>query len=154
MAFGLSLLLRYTTLGRSIYLIGCNRTAAERVGVNILRTTLFVYGITGAISSIASIVHVSIVQTVIPNSIVGQELQVIAAVVLGGASLTGGKGSVLGTVLGVLLFSILSNSLTLLKISSYWYNVYIGVIIIGSIVINALQEIHQRKNMIRVSVAE
>jgi simple sugar transport system permease protein len=154
MAFGLSLLLRYTILGRSIYLIGCNQTAAQRVGVNILRTTLFVYGITGAISSVASIVHVSIVQTVIPNSIVGQEMQVIAAVVLGGASITGGKGSVLGTVLGVLLFSILSNSLTLLKISSYWYNVYIGVIIIGSIIINALQEIHQRKNMVRISVAE
>ena len=154
MAFGLSLLLRYTILGRSIYLIGCNRTAAQRVGVNILGTTLFVYGIIGTISSIASIVHVSIVQTVIPNSIVGQEMQVIAAVVLGGASITGGKGSVLGTVLGVLLFSILSNSLTLLKISSYWYNVYIGVIILGSIIINALQEIHQRKTMVRVSVAE
>ena len=154
MAFGFSLLLRYTILGRSIYLIGCNRTAAQRVGVNILGTTLFVYGITGAISAVASIVHVSIVQTVIPNSIVGQEMQVIAAVVLGGASITGGKGSVLGTVLGVLLFSILSNSLTLLKISSYWYNVYIGAIIIGSIVINAIQEINHRKNMVRVNVAD
>ncbi|MDR2185952.1 MAG: ABC transporter permease, partial [Treponema sp.] len=133
-----SLLLRYTIIGRSIYLIGCNRTAAQRVGVNILKTTLFVYGVTGAISAVASIVHVSIVQTVIPNSIVGQEMQVIAAVVLGGASITGGKGTVSGTVLGVLLFSILSNALTLLKISSYWYNVFIGFIILGSVVINAV----------------
>jgi simple sugar transport system permease protein len=149
-----SLLLRYTVIGRSIYLIGCNRTAAQRVGVNILKTTLFVYGITGAISAVASIVHVSIVQTVIPNSIVGQEMQVIAAVVLGGASITGGKGTVSGTVLGVLLFSILSNALTLLKISSYWYNVFIGFIILGSVVINAVQEIRQRKNIVRVSITE
>jgi simple sugar transport system permease protein len=149
-----SFLLRYTVIGRSIYLIGCNRTAAQRVGVNILKTTLFVYGVTGAISAVASIVHVSIVQTVIPNSIVGQEMQVIAAVVLGGASITGGKGTVSGTVLGVLLFSILSNALTLLKISSYWYNVFIGFIILGSVVINAAQEIRQRKNIVRVSITD
>jgi len=153
MALLFSLVLRYTILGRSIYLIGCNQTAAQRIGINLLKTTLFIYGITGAIAAAASIVHVSIVQTVIPNSIVGQEMQVIAAVVLGGASITGGKGSVLGTVLGVLLFAILSNSLTLLQISSYWYNVFIGIIIIGSITINAVQEIRQRKNIVRVNVA-
>jgi simple sugar transport system permease protein len=151
MAIVFSLMLRYTILGRSIYLVGCNQTAARRIGVNLLKTTLFVYGVTGAISSIASIIHVSIVQTVIPNSIVGQEMQVIAAVILGGASITGGKGSVFGTVLGVLLFAILSNSLTLLKISSYWYNVFIGAIIIGSVIINALQEMRQKKNSIRVN---
>jgi simple sugar transport system permease protein len=81
-------------------------------------------------------------------------MQVIAAVVLGGASITGGKGTVSGTVLGVLLFSILSNALTLLKISSYWYNVFIGFIILGSVVINAVQEIRQRKNIVRVSITE
>jgi simple sugar transport system permease protein len=152
MAAAFFMMLRYTILGRSIYLIGCNKAAAQRIGINVLKTTLFVYGATGAVSAVASIVHVSIVQTVIPNSIVGQEMQVIAAVVLGGASITGGKGSVAGTVLGVLLFAILSNSLTLLKISSYWYNVFIGVIIIGSIIINAVQEIQQKKHIVRVSV--
>jgi simple sugar transport system permease protein len=154
MALFFSLLLRYTIIGRSIYLIGCNRAAAQRAGVNVLATTLFIYGVTGAISAVASIVHVSIVQTVIPNSIVGQEMQVIAAVVLGGASITGGKGTVAGTVLGVLLFSILSNALTLLKISSYWYNVFIGIIILGSVIINAAQEIRQRRHIVRVNVAE
>ena len=152
LAFVFSLLLRYTLIGRSIYLIGCNRTAAQRAGVNVLGTTLFIYGVTGAISGIASIVHASIVQTVVPSSIVGQEMQVIAAVVLGGASINGGKGTVLGTLLGVLLFSILSNALTLLKISSYWYNVFIGIIILGSVVINAVQEIRQRRHIVRVNV--
>ena len=154
MALVFAVILRYTILGRSVYLVGCNQAAAERIGVNICNTILFIYGMAGAIAAVGSIVHVSIVQTVIPNSIVGQEMQVIAAVVLGGASISGGKGSVLGTVLGVLLFAILSNSLTLLRISSYWYNVFIGSIIIGSITINALQEIRQRKHIVRVNVAE
>jgi simple sugar transport system permease protein len=154
MAAGVSFFLRYTILGRSIYLLGCNKTAAERIGISVLRTTLVVYGSIGGISAIASIVHVSNVQAVIPSSIVGQELQVIAAVVLGGASITGGRGTALGTVLGVFLFAILSNSLTLLKISSYWYDVFIGAIIIISIVINALQEMRQRKSIVRVKVAE
>jgi simple sugar transport system permease protein len=154
MAAAMSLFLRFTILGRSIFLIGCNKTAAQRIGISLLRTTLLVYGGIGGISAAASIVHVSNVQAVIPSSIVGQEMQVIAAVVLGGASITGGRGSALGTVLGVLLFAILSNSLTLLKISSYWYNVFIGCIIVGSIVINALQDLRQRKSNVRVKVAE
>jgi simple sugar transport system permease protein len=154
MAAVMSLFLRFTILGRSIFLMGCNKIAAQRVGISLLRTTLLVYGGIGGISAVASIVHVSNVQAVIPSSIVGQELQVIAAVVLGGASITGGRGSALGTVLGVLLFAILSNSLTLLKISSYWYNVFIGCIIVGSIVINALQDLRQQKSNVRVKVAE
>lgn len=152
MALVAAFILRYTILGRSVYLIGGNSIAARRIGINILYTTLFVYGTTGVIAAIASIVHVSIVQTVIPNSIVGQEMQVIAAVVLGGASITGGKGSVLGTVLGVLLFAILSNSLTLLQISSYWYNVFIGTIIVASITANAVQEIRAKSKAVRVNV--
>jgi simple sugar transport system permease protein len=71
---------------------------------------------------------------------------------LGGASITGGKGSVLGTFLGVLLFAILSNSLTLLQISSYWYNVFTGMIILISVLLNAMQEIQQQKQKIRVQV--
>jgi simple sugar transport system permease protein len=154
MAAALSLFLRYTILGRSIYLIGSNKTAASRMGINMFGTTLLVYGGIGGIAAVGSIVHASNMQAVIPTTIVGQELQVIAAVVLGGASITGGRGTVIGTVLGVVLFAILNNSLTLLKISSYWYNVFTGSIIIGSIIINALQEMRQRKHVIRVKVAE
>jgi simple sugar transport system permease protein len=154
MAAALSFFLRYTILGRSVYLTGSNRTAANRVGINLFKTTLLVYGGIGGIAAVGSIVHVSNVQAVIPSSIVGQELQVIAAVVLGGASITGGRGTVLGTILGVFLFAMLGNSLTLLKISSYWYNVFTGCIILGSIVINAVQELRQRKHIIRVKVAE
>ncbi len=148
----IALLLKFTVLGRRIYMLGGNPVAAQRIGVNGRRTTMFVYGTMGAIAGIGGIVHVSIVQTVIPNSIVGQELQVIAAVILGGASITGGKGSVLGTFLGVLLFAILSNSLTLLQISSYWYNVFTGIIILVSVLLNAIQELQQQNQKIRVRV--
>lgn len=152
LAAGFAFILRKTIIGRSVYLVGGNTLAAERVGINVRKTILFVYGLSGAIAGIAAVAHVSIVQTVIPNSIVGTEMAVIAAVVLGGASITGGKGSVLGTVLGVLLFAILSNSLTLLRISSYWYNVFTGVIILVSITLNALQELAQARRKIRVKV--
>jgi simple sugar transport system permease protein len=139
-------------LGRSVYAIGGNRISAERIGFNLCRTTLFVYGAMGAIAGFAGMVHVAIVQSVIPNSIVGTEMQVIAAVVLGGASVTGGKGTVLGSFLGVLLFAILSNSLTLLKISSYYYNVFTGLIILVSITANAIQAQRQKRRQVRVQI--
>ncbi len=152
LAIILGLVLRFTTFGRSIYWIGGNPIAAQRVGVNMRKMTLMIYGLSGAIVGIGAIGHVAIVQTVIPNSIVGTETSIIAAVILGGASITGGKGSALGTILGVLLFQIVNNSLTLLKISSYWYNVFTGAIIILSIVLNAVQEIQQSKRIVRVKV--
>lgn len=154
MAIILAIMLKKTIVGRSVYWIGGNPLAAERVGINMKKMTLFVYGLTGVIAGIGALAHIAVVQTVIPNSIVGTEMSVIAAVVLGGASITGGKGSVLGSILGVLLFAIVNNSLTLLQISSYWYNVFTGAIIILSIVLNAVQESQQRKRIIRVKVAD
>ncbi|NIY46278.1 ABC transporter permease [Cedecea colo] len=152
LALFLHFFLKHTVLGRSIFALGGNALSAERVGFNLRRTTLFIYTFVGAVSGFASIIQASIVQTVIPNSIVGSELQVIAAVVLGGASVTGGRGSVLGTLLGVLLFAILSNSLTLLKISPYYYNVFTGLVILISIILNAIQLLRQKRAQIRVVV--
>ncbi len=152
LAIFIAFFLRKTIIGRSIYWIGGNPIAAQRVGVNTNRMSLVVYGMAGVIAAIGGIAQVSIVQTVIPNSIVGTEMQVIAAVILGGASITGGKGSVFGAFLGVFLFALVSNSLTLLQISSYWYNVFTGGIIILSIILNALQEKQQEKKKIRVKV--
>lgn len=156
--FALALLvffmLKYTLMGRSIYLIGGNATAARQIGVNMRKTTMFVYAFGGIIAGIGAIAHVSVVQTVIPNSIVGTEMNTIAAVVLGGASISGGIGTVSGTILGVILFALISNSLTLLQVSSYWYNVVTGGVILLSVVANALQMIRREKEKIRVKVAE
>lgn len=145
-------ILQHTTLGRNIYAIGGNETAARRVGINVFRARVFVFSFVGFLAGIAGIVHATIVQSAIPNSMVGTELDVIAAAVLGGASVFGGRGKVVGTFLGVALFAIMNNGLTLLRISSYWYDVLIGLVIMISITINALQAIRRERLKVNVNV--
>lgn len=126
-------ILRFTVLGRSIYAMGGNVSSAKRAGFSLLKLHLFVYSFMGLMSGFASVIQSLLVQTVAPNSLVGKELDVLAAVVLGGASLTGGTGSVLGTVLGVALIAIMGNGLTLMRVPSYWYKVVIGIVILVSV---------------------
>ena len=126
-------ILKYTVLGRSIYAMGGNIASAKRAGFNLLRLHLFVYSFMGLMAGFASVIQALLVQTVAPNSLVGKELDVLAAVVLGGASLTGGTGSVLGTILGVALIAIMGNGLTLMHVPSYWYKVVIGTVILISV---------------------
>lgn len=145
-------ILRRTFLGRSICALGGNETAAERVGIRTMRVRLFVFSFVGLLSGIAAVVHLSIVQSLVPNIIVGKELEVIAAVVIGGASVFGGKGTLTGSFLGVVLFAILNNGLTLLKISSYWYNVAIGVVITTAIIISAWRQLRQARTRVNVTI--
>lgn len=134
------LLLRYTILGKGIYAIGGNLEAAKRAGFRIIRIQFFVYSFIGCLSGIASILYVALVRHVHPFNLMGMLLDVIAAVVLGGASLTGGSGTVLGSLLGVGMIYFIKNSLVLMKIPSYWDPVVIGSIIIVSTGINAYRK--------------
>ena len=143
LAFLSWLILRFTRIGRGIYAMGGNKVSAKRVGFNILRLHLFVYGYMGCLAGIAGVVLTLLVQSVAPNSIVGKELDVLAAVVLGGASLTGGVGSLVGTILGVFLIATMNNGMTLMRIPAFWYDVFIGLIIIASVSVSALQ--HRKK---------
>ena len=139
------ILLNKTTIGRKIYAMGGNLEAAKRMGFNILGLHVFVYCYLGLLAGIAAIVQAHIVQTVAPNSIVGRELEVVAAVVLGGASLAGGRGTLLGTILGVTLVAVMQNGLTILGVSSYWHKVFIGLVILVSVSITAYNRIREEK---------
>lgn len=141
-------ILKYTVLGRSIYAMGSNPVSAQRAGFNLFGLNLFVYGYMGLMAGVGSVIQALLVQTVAPNSLVGKEMDVIAAVVLGGASLTGGTGGVFGAMLGVALLAILSNGLTLMHVPALWYKVVIGLVILISVGFTA----YRRKMSIRKRV--
>jgi len=144
-------ILKYTILGRSIYAMGGDRKSSVRVGLNIFLTETFVYSFMGLLAGIAGVVQALLVQTVAPNSIVGKELNVIAAVVLGGASLAGGKGSVFGVILGVALLAILRNGMTLMAVPAVWFEFLVGFVILVSIGISSYRG---KKKSTQTSVIE
>ena len=125
-------LLNRTLLGRGIYALGGAPEAARRVGFNIRRMQFFIYGFVGVLAGVVGIIHASNMRNANPNDIVDVELTVIAAVVLGGASITGGRGTVIGTLLGVVLLVVIDKSLLLVKLPTEWHKVVIGLIILVS----------------------
>ena len=116
---------------------GGNPEAAKRAGFNIARIQFFIYGFVGLLSGVASMEYVCLVRHVHPFNLMDIMLDVIAAVVLGGTSLAGGSGTVLGTLLGVWMIYLIRNSLVLMRIPSYWDSVVIGLVIVVSTGINA-----------------
>ncbi|ROP63135.1 monosaccharide ABC transporter membrane protein (CUT2 family) [Enterobacter sp. BIGb0383] len=135
-----AVLMNFTRLGRQVYAMGGNRDAASRLGLNLPKLHFYVYGYMGILAGIAAVVQAQITQSVAPNSLLGFELTVLAAVVLGGTSMSGGRGTLTGTLLGVILLAFLQNGLTLLGVSSYWHTVFSGAIILVSISATAWNE--------------
>lgn len=133
------LLLNYTTLGRGVYCLGDDPVASLRAGFNNRRIQYFVYGLAGALAGIAGIVHCSLIRQANPRDLEGFELEVIAAVVLGGASLTGGKGTVAGTILGVFILVLIKSSLILVGIPSDWQKVAVGLVLIAATIVTAMR---------------
>lgn len=129
------LLLNKTHLGRQWYAIGGDRESAHRIGIRVGLIHVLAYGYLGAVAAIGGLVQVYRVGEVVPNALVGGELDVLAATVLGGASLMGGKGTVTGTLMGVFLIAILKNGLNLVGVSSYFMNIVIGVVIMVAITV-------------------
>lgn len=139
-AIGVWLLLKYTMLGRGIYALGGAPEAAERAGFNVIRIQYFIYAFVGFLSGIAGMTFGSMARQANPQDIIGSELNVIAAVVLGGASLVGGRGTVIGALLGVILVVIANNSLILVGVPTVWQRVVIGAIILIGTGIPAIQD--------------
>ncbi|MDG0797291.1 ABC transporter permease [Pectobacterium punjabense] len=128
-------LLNKTHLGRQLYAVGGDQESARRIGIRVGLIHLFAYGYLGAMAAIGGLVQTYRMGEVVPNALVGGELDVLAATVLGGASLMGGKGTVLGTLMGVFLIAILKNGLNLIGVSSYFMNIVIGVVIMLAIAV-------------------
>lgn len=124
------LLLQRTMLGRQIYAIGGSVESARRIGINVRGVQFFIYVYVGVLAGLAGVIHASMARVANPFDLVGLELSVIAAVVLGGARLAGGHGTLTGTVLGVALIVLVRNSLIVLGIPATWQSVTIGLLIL------------------------
>jgi ribose transport system permease protein len=127
---------RQTVLGRYLYAVGGNEQAARLSGVNIRRVKLAVYSIGGLTAGIAGLVLSARLDSATPSAGFGNELDSIAAVVIGGTSLSGGRGSIVGTVLGCLIIGVLNNGLVLLEVSPFWQQVIKGLVILGAVALD------------------
>ncbi len=126
-------LISRTTTGRQIYAFGDNPEGARRAGVATVKIQFIAYGWLGLMAGIGGLMQVNLAQEVVPNALIGRELDVLAAAVLGGARLGGGRGSVFGCFLGVMLVAVLQNGLNLLGVSPYAFKMLIGLTILAAI---------------------
>lgn len=132
----MALIMKYSAFGLRVYAIGGNRVAAEVAGVNAKRTLVQVYAISGFLAGVSGVVLASRVGSGPPSLGVGYELLAIAAVVIGGASLMGGRGTVWGTFLGLIIIQTLGNGLDIMIVPSYWQSVINGVVIVSAVAVD------------------
>jgi ribose transport system permease protein len=145
LAVVMAIILRYSVFGRHVFAIGSNEATARLCGIRITQTKILVYTLAGLFCGLGGIMEFSRLTVGDPTVAVGLELDIIAAVVIGGGSLSGGAGSILGSMIGVFIMSFLRNGCTMMG----WPN-YIQEIIIGSIIVIAValdQIRHRRENV-------
>lgn len=129
-------LLNHTRLGRYIYALGGNESATRLSGINVARVKLAVYGLCGMLSALAGLIVTSRLSSAQPTAGMGYELDAIAAVVLGGTSLMGGKGRIMGTLIGALIIGFLNNALNLLDVSSYYQMIAKASVILLAVMVD------------------
>ena len=134
-----SLMLRFTRFGRHIFAIGSNELTATLCGLPVARIKILVYTIGGAMAGLAAIMNMAKSSQGDPTTATGMELDVIAAVVIGGASLSGGEGSVLGALVGALLMTTIRNGCGMNGIPTPWTEVITGAIIVIAVIIDRLR---------------
>jgi ribose transport system permease protein len=132
----LGAVMRRTTYGMRIYAVGGNRNAAEIAGINAKNVLFSVYALSGLLAGISGVMLASRVISGPPNLGQGYELDAIAAVVIGGASLMGGRGTIWGTVLGLFIIQTLNNGLDILVVPAYWQDVIKGVLIVAAVAVD------------------
>lgn len=130
--------LNYTKLGKHIYAVGGNKEAARLSGINVSKTLITVYSISALCACVSGFIMASRVDSATPTAGEGAELDAIAAAVIGGMSLTGGKGKILGAFIGALIIGVLNNGLILLGIDVFWIKIVKGIIILLAVVIDVI----------------
>jgi len=137
-----------SSLGRQLYAMGGNPEAARRIGINIGKLQFVAYGYLGLMAAIGGLLQAHRVGESVPNAMVNTELAVLSAAVLGGASLTGGIGTVPGVLLGIVLLAVLQNGLNLIGVSSYFFQIVIGLTILVSTSITVISSRRGRRHRI------
>ncbi len=135
-----AVVIKYTRLGRNVFAIGCNMECARLSGISIRRNTYAVYIIVASLASFAGVLTAGRLATGLPLAGQGYELQVIAAVVVGGGSLAGGEGTIVGTLLGAILIATIGNGGNLLGVNPHILNIIVGALIIISVYIDSLNK--------------
>ncbi len=133
------LVLRRTIFGRMVYMIGGNPVASSLAGINVDRWRLLFLMASSFSAALAGVLLLAKVGSVIPDAATGTELSIIAAVILGGTSLTGGAGTMQGTIVGVLIMGTLTNGMTLLNINAYWQSIAAGIVLILAVAADRLR---------------
>ncbi|MDO4345359.1 MAG: ABC transporter permease [Eubacteriales bacterium] len=142
-------ILHKTLIGKGIFAMGCNNEAARRAGFNVNLLRIFIFGYAGFLGGVMGIIYIAGTNSVNPVSLVGTEMSVIACVVIGGASPTGGYGKIFGTLLGVILYYLFNQTLIYLGLSSSWQDFFMGIVLLFSIMTTSYQRrLRNRKNFI------
>ena len=134
-----SLFLQYTVLGRQIYAVGSNAEAARLTGVNVHFVQIFVFTLTGFLCALAGLMNSGLVGAAVTNAGAGSEMDVIAAVIIGGTSLSGGERTIIGAVIGAAIMAVLKNAFVLLHLPVYMQTISIGVVIILAVALDGLR---------------
>jgi ribose transport system permease protein len=133
-------ILRYTVFGRHVFALGSNETAARLCGINVIGMKIAVYSLAGLFFGIAGLYQFSRLSVGQPTSGLGVELRVIAAVVIGGASLNGGRGSILGTLAGAAIMGVIDSGCTQLGLSNPVQDIVLGVVIVAAVVVDQIRQ--------------
>ena len=142
--------MKWTRIGRQVYAVGSNAEAAEVSGIKVKNIKLMVHTVMGFLAGLAGALQVAVYASAMPNMAQGGEMDVIAACVIGGVSMSGGRGSVIGALLGALIMAMIPKALPLLHIDALWQNMIKGVMILAVVVINViLQRVANRNALAR-----
>ncbi len=134
------IILSRTAMGRYIYAIGSNKEAARLSGVNTKRTLIFVYMVSGICVAIGAILYIARLGAAQPIAGQSYEMESVAATIIGGTSIMGGEGGVIGSILGAIVMSVIKNGMVLLGVSTYWQQIVLGIIIVIAVVMDLMRK--------------